>query len=268
MPKKIGASQGFSLIELLAVLAIVAILAIAGVYMIGSKSGSSVRAVMDEVEGTIMAAQKLAVASGQDCLLVTQGDWAPNASAANRLILVYGVNQVPSTVYTNGLNAPESFRVAVTYNNGVASGLAREHMYAGIATANSNWWANAMTATPSGRTNPDPSNINIFAGAYTSPYTSGNIAIVGTAVSAFQGLLTQSTMNLFQGGTTLNSVIRVSGTSKRFNNTFYVEVVGLRGGAAVPGGAMGLIVGLANGANIYKFYNPGVLNGDGKWRRI
>jgi hypothetical protein len=31
---------------------------------------------------------------------------------------------------------------------------------------------------------------------------------------------------------------------------------------------MGLIVVLANGASIYKFYNPGVLEGDGKWRRI
>jgi hypothetical protein len=31
---------------------------------------------------------------------------------------------------------------------------------------------------------------------------------------------------------------------------------------------MGLIVVLANGSSIYKFYNPGVLEGDGLWRRI
>jgi len=31
---------------------------------------------------------------------------------------------------------------------------------------------------------------------------------------------------------------------------------------------MGLIVVLANGAEIFKFYNPGVLEGNGQWRRI
>jgi hypothetical protein len=34
------------------------------------------------------------------------------------------------------------------------------------------------------------------------------------------------------------------------------------------GSPMGLIVVLANGATIYKFYNPGVLEGNGKWRKI
>jgi len=39
-------------------------------------------------------------------------------------------------------------------------------------------------------------------------------------------------------------------------------------GLVLAGGAMGLLVVQANGNSIYKFYNPGVLHGDGKWRRI
>jgi hypothetical protein len=66
----------------------------------------------------------------------------------------------------------------------------------------------------------------------------------------------------------LNSVT-ISGSNKRFNNSFIIEVVSTTtSGYAVPGGAMGLIVVLNNGATVYKFYNSGVNNGDGQWRRI
>jgi hypothetical protein len=37
---------------------------------------------------------------------------------------------------------------------------------------------------------------------------------------------------------------------------------------ALPGSPMGLIVVLANGSSVYKFYNPGAREGDGQWRRL
>ena len=60
-------------------------------------------------------------------------------------------------------------------------------------------------------------------------------------------------------------------SAKRFTSTFIIEVVALVGsGAGVVEvvGAMGLIVVQANGNSVYKFYNPGILHGDGKWRKI
>jgi len=76
--------------------------------------------------------------------------------------------------------------------------------------------------------------------------------------------------NLFQGGTTDNGVL-ISGANKRFTSNFFIQVVSSRGGVPVAGGPMGLIVVLANGGTIYKFYNPGVMSGSlnrGKWRKI
>ena len=74
-----------------------------------------------------------------------------------------------------------------------------------------------------------------------------------------------SSNNLFRSG--LNQV-SISGSNKRFNQSFIIQVVSTSGGNALPGGAMGLIVVQNNGASVYKFYNSGVSNGDGKWRRI
>jgi prepilin-type N-terminal cleavage/methylation domain-containing protein len=257
-------NRGYSMIEMLMVLAIVAILAVVGVSMIGNKSAGSVRSVMDEVEGTLMAAQKLAVSAGKDAQIVTQGNWAPGDIGNPPLIITYGANQTPANILAAGLTAAESFKVALVYNGTTPVGLARDHQYAGIVPVlgvGSGWWATSLTAT-GGRANPDLSAISLF----TAPSGSSTVA---TATSAFQGLLDNgnTSANLFQGGVTTNT-IRVSGTNKRFDQTFFIKVVGLRGGSPIPGGPMGLLVGLANGATIYKFYNPGVLNGDGIWRRI
>jgi hypothetical protein len=71
--------------------------------------------------------------------------------------------------------------------------------------------------------------------------------------------------NLFRGP--LNQVV-ISGSNKRFTAGFSILVVGTSGGIALPGGAMGVLVVQNNGASVYKFYNSGVKNGDGRWRRI
>ena len=234
-------NRGYSLAELLVVLAIVGILAVAGVALIGDRSGTSVRATLDELEGTLAAAHKQTMAAGRDVRLATHGDW----SAANPLILTYGDAALPlATVIANGRNLSESFRVAVN-----ATGLLREHLNVEVVTnANAAAWTSAAVGNESITTVP--------------PFNS--------AGSGFESILTVATQNLFQGGTTDNGVL-ISGANKRFTSNFFIQVVSIRNGVPVAGGPMGLIVVLANGATIYKFYNPGVMSGSlnrGKWRRL
>lgn len=232
--------RGFSLVELLTVLAIVGVLAIAGVSMIGNRSATSVRSVLDDLEGALASAQKSTVASGRDVLLVTTGEWA----VANPLVMTFGPGTLdPADVLTAGRTASESFRVATT-----PAGLQTDHQRAGIVTnANADWWGSATTGSQSITDVP--------------PFNS-------TPATGFKDILGVTGNNLFQGGTA-NNVVRINGFSKRFMSTFWIEVVALESGGPVAGGPCGLIVGLQNGSTIYKFYNPGVRNGDkGQWRRI
>ena len=222
-------SAGFSLIELLVVLVIVGALASVGVYTLGNRSASAVRQVLDELEGTLLSAQKLAVATGQDVLVATQGEW----SATTPLALSFGNATLGGpAILLNGQTDPASF----LFTTG-----GREFMSTAVVTAtNPGWWGTGNT------------DINTVA-----PFNDPN--------SGFQGLLT-TYPNLFQGGAVASSA-RISGINKRFTTTFWIEVVAFRGGGPVAGGPMGLLVVQANGASIYKFYNPGVASG-GAWRRM
>lgn len=236
--------KGYSLIELLVVLAIVAILAIAGISMMGNRSGGAVRGVMDELEGNLMDAQKLAVATGRDVLIVTNGDWT--AASGTPLIMTRGVvtpTSTPATILADGQLASESFRVARA-----GTAVSREHMNAGVPVKGSPWWVNVKGA------NEDIMSVQPFSSAPVPPGFMGG----------FSTALTDANL-LFQGG--VNSV-RISGANKRFTSTFWIQVVGLSNGNAIPGGAQGLLLVQGNGATIYKFYNPGIRDGDGKWRRI
>jgi len=48
-----------------------------------------------------------------------------------------------------------------------------------------------------------------------------------------------------------------------------LQVVGTSPSAGpLPGSPMGILVVQANGATVIKFYNPGVLEGDGQWRKL
>jgi len=232
-----GRSRGYSLIELLLVLVIIGTISVVGVLKLRSRSAGSVREVMDELEGTLLAAQKSSVATGQDVLLVTQGDWSP----ANPMIMAYGSATLSTaTILSNGQTTANSFRLAVN----AAGGLGREHMNAAVVTqANAGWWGTAETGT---------ANIT-------------SVAPFNDATTGFQGILA-SQPNLFQGGTAVSSA-RISGDNKRFTTTFWIQVVGISAGAPVAGGPVGLLVVQGNGASIYKFYNPGASSG-GTWRRM
>jgi hypothetical protein len=127
-------------------------------------------------------------------------------------------------------------------------------MGAGVVTSDSNpnGWTTALGANSNGKSNPDVGTVVPFTtdAGFIAAYVPGNNLFLGNA----------------NGG--LNSVT-ISGASNRFNTSFIIEVVSTSSsGNPIAGGAMGLIVVLANGSTIYKFYNSGVNGGDGKWRRI
>ncbi|MBP1628587.1 MAG: hypothetical protein H6Q00_3062 [Holophagaceae bacterium] len=232
--------RGYSLIELLVVLAVVSILAVAGATTLGNRSSGAVRGVLDELEGTLLSAQKRASATGRDVMIATQGNWG---GASPALLMGYGeATDGSAKILTDALSSSEAFRVAV----GSGGGLRREHLHAGVVTQpNATWWATTR-GTSDDITGQPPFN---------------------QASSGFQGVLTADP-NLFQGDESVGTV-RISGANKRFNSTFWIQVVAIASGQPVVGGAMGLLVVQGNGAQVYKFYNPGVRDGgDGKWRKI
>ena len=239
--------SGYSLIELLVVLAIVAILGIAGVSMLGNRGGNSVRVVLDELEGAIMDAHKYAATSGRDVAIVTWGQWDP--ASGNPLRMARGVASQTSTAIQTVINAPPASPTDAEKTVAPIFTLSntREYMNVGVAVNGSTWWNNAMQANGSGKQNEDLATVEPFK---------SDTSFQGAAIAA---------NNLFQGA--LNQVT-ISGANKRFNNSFMIQVVSTAGGFAVPAGAMGLIVIQNNGATVYRFYNPGAANGDGKWRRI
>ena len=257
--------SGYSLVELLVVLAIVAILVIGGVSTLGNRGGNAVRVVLDELEGAIMDAQKYASSTGKDVAIVTWGPYSANGTVPT-MYMARGLTTVTSAAFTPptppptiivypqaiqdvGNNPPATpTAVQQTVATVFAPTRTREYMNAGVVVNGSNWWANAMTANGKGMKNVDITTVAPF-----------------NADASFQAANTNAN-NLFQ--TALNYVT-ISGSNKRFNNTFIIQVVSTStSGFAVPGGAMGVIVVLNNGASVYKFYNSGVNSGDGQWRRI
>lgn len=266
MRQRPRSALGYTLIELLVILTIVGILAVVGVTMlVGNRGSASVRAVMDELEGALISAQRMAVATGQDVTIATQGDWTVGSSP---MILAMTSQQkvAPADIITNGLIDPSSFKLACSQSSGKVTATLGNHAYAGVVSAlQPTWWTIALQAPSGGTANPDPKDIEPFK-----------------SMGAFQAsgggcILTASGDNLFQGGAAAGTpsataptpgVLTISGSSRRFTSTAFIEVVGLRGGISYPGAPMGILVVLANGSTVYKFYNPGTAAGDGKWRKI
>jgi prepilin-type N-terminal cleavage/methylation domain-containing protein len=248
---KLGHS-GYSLVEVLLVVVIVGILAVAGVTMLGNRGGNSVRVVLDQIEGAIMDAHKYASSTGKDVAIVTWGPYNVTGTvptmymargltsiAANFAPTIQGVVLAPPATPTTAQQT-----VATVF----APSRTREYMNAGVVVNGTNWWAIALQANSSGKKNVDITTVVPFS-------TDASFQAANTAAN-----------NLFQNN--LNSVT-ISGSNKRFNNSFIIQVVSASSsGFAVAGGAMGLIVVLNNGATVYKFYNSGVNSGDGQWRRI
>lgn len=259
--------QGFSLIEALVVIAIVSVLAIAGVVYLGNRPSAGVKGIVDELEGALIEAQKLAIATGRDVTIATAGRWTPG----NPMVLVRGDSTIAAADWTNALRAAQgqgsvnwppalggmttnqfhslnlAFRLATS--NGV---LAREHLHAGVATDFADW-------TTSQGTDQSLESVPPFSSA-------AHATDADTNISGFSGQLTTGRM-LFTGADSL--AVSVSGTSKRFNQTFWIPVIAMSSGAALPNGPKGAIFVQANGGTVYKFYNPGTAHGgDGKWRRL
>lgn len=248
-----SSSSGYSLIELLVVLAIVAILSIAGVTMLGNRGGNSVRVVVDELEGGIMDAHKFTATSGRDVALVTWGTWDVTSSNINMVMARGAASQTSAQIQGVANNLLATPPVLPTADPAKTVGVvfspsrSREYMNAGVVVNGSDWWTRAMQANSSGKQNEDITTVEPFKS------DAGFLAAISGPNNLFTGALNQVT---------------ISGANKRFNASFFIQVVGTSNGFVLPGNAMGLIVVQNNGATVYKFYNPGVNNGDGKWRRL
>jgi prepilin-type N-terminal cleavage/methylation domain-containing protein len=140
---------------------------------------------------------------------------------------IWGSTVTPATLTFTGALAPsDSFRYVDR---------SREYGYAGIACG-TNWEAGAIASL---KTVPP--------------------ADAGALKDVFQDALSNP---LFTGGVH-TSVI--NGYSKRFSQGFYVAVVGLRSGAPVTSGPVGVLVVPRDGNSIYKFYRG---NAAESWRRL
>lgn len=255
MRRNARTTRGYSLIEILVVLAIFGILSVVGVSMLGNRQGASVRSLLDEMEGTLNSARKAAYATGRDVAVDNWGTWSTAAplvvamgdasllddqiqAAANKLLTSQAVDATIN--YTQTVSVP--FRFLPNDPNHARACIV-------VATADTTNWATAMTALGSGAANQDINSVDPFKAGET-----------------MNGLVT-SANNFFKSGGIQRTVI--SGNTQRFTSNFIIQIVGTSPSAgALPGSPMGLIVALANGTSIYKFYNPGVREGDGKWRRI
>jgi len=262
-------NSGYTLIELLVVLAILGILALVGINSLGNRQATAVRSLMDEFEGSLVDARKVAGGTGRDIAVTTWGDW----SVATPLAMAYGdagisdaniqatanlllTSQPVDTTLANVRTVAVPFHLQINGTSNTISDVIHTRARVVVVGAESEW-ATAMTATASGTVN----------GAITAghPFQAGD-----AMADLLKDAAAVKANNLFDPTLTggLKRIV-ISGANQRFASNFIIEIVGTSpSGGPTPGAAMGLIVGLANGASIYKFYNPGIVEGNGQWRRI
>jgi prepilin-type N-terminal cleavage/methylation domain-containing protein len=248
-------TRGFSLIELLVVVTILGILAVVGVSMVGNREAASVRSLLDEVEGALTNARQVAVATGRDVAIYNWGTWAQ----ANPLVIAYGDNSLTSAQIQATATAQLTSTALPVFTFSQTVGVPfhflpndTNYSRARIVVGGSGDWAAAMAAAPSGSANTDITTLDPFQ--------------AGDAMSGLVGTVSTGT-SIFNVAPALMGV--VSGSTQRFTSSFVIEIVGTSpDNGPLAGSPMGLLVVLAGGAEVYKFYNPGVLEGNGQWRRI
>ena len=243
-------SSGYPMLELMLVMGIIGVLSMVGVTQVRTQNSGAVRGLLDEVEGALANAHQAAVATGRDVAIVTWGTW----DVATPMVLAYGEARLEDrairSAATSILGGGASATVSVPFHFQAGD---RNQASARVVRVTSNQWTNVMQACSTG-TNID---INTVA-----PFVTGG---GGGVNGIMNGLVTDDHL-LFPES---DHRVLVSGGSRRFTSTFVIPIVGTTtSGSALPGGPMGLIVVLQNGAAIYKFYNPGSRDGDGQWRRI
>jgi len=250
-PQQQRQDSGFTLIELLVVVTILGILAVVGVNMIGNRRAAAVRSLMDEIEGGLNNARQAATATGKDQSVVSWGDW----NSTSPMVIAYG-NGTAAAIQTDATSqlsgtVSKTSSVVVAFHylaNDVTQSRAR------VVVSGSSDWATAMTATSAGTKNTDITGLDPF--------------LAGDPMNALSGSVAAGTPTI-AGGATATLCATISGASQRFTSSMFIEIVGTSpGGGPMPGAPMGLLVVLANGSTVYKFYNPGVLEGNGQWRKL
>lgn len=242
--------SGFTLIELLVVVTIFGILALVGVSTLGNRRAAAVRSLLDEVEGALNNARQAATATGRDQALMCWGTW----TSANPMVIAYG----NASLSDGAIQTDANNQLAGTVVAGSSVGVAFHYLAndpilsrARIVVSGSTDWATAMTAT-GGRTNADITGLHPFLAGDPMNTLSGSVA---SGTPTFTGSLLRCAT--------------ISGSSQRFMAPMFIEIVGTSpDGGPLPGGPMGLLVVLGNGSTVYKFYNPGVLEGNGQWRKL
>lgn len=116
--------RGVTVLELLVVLAILGTLSLAGATYISSRRPLAVRALMDELEGALVAAQRLGVASGREVRLVGRDGWGPERA------LQLSVRPARSEL------APEEVVFRFQAHETI-------HRQAGVVVGSGDWWAQA-----------------------------------------------------------------------------------------------------------------------------
>jgi hypothetical protein len=252
------------LVELLAILAIVAVLSIGSAMALGGRQSGAVRALLDDLEGSIANAHQAAAAGSRDMAIVCWGSWGGGEGGAMRI--AYGDARIlagdggranfvkiaeaslaggpptPSRPALPEADVPlaDQQTVAVAFRHSPNDPIQRK---VGIVADGSDGWERARGG------GEDILGVPPFTGEFAGALDAGN--------------------NLCKGLPGGMSRVDINGYTKRFTRTAFIKVVTANSkGGAVPGAPMGLIVLLENGATIFKFYNPGSANGNGKWRRI